>query len=409
MGCTAAMAGLPNLLKSATPSRLRAALYPVLTRRAIAKAQQQLIHGEPDASPGPVIVSGLFDEPSGVGRAADLTREAIAQAGYAPTAVGLRPLLAGNASGLPRTPGGAWIIHCNPDEAARVLARTDAALWLGRRRIGYWAWELERAPAYWADAARLFHEIWAPSTFVAEALRASGVTTPVRVMPHPVALLAKPATRTRERWGFADGHFAVLAMGDLLSSATRKNLMGAIDIYRRAFPEPGNASLTVKAMSADPAFVQQARGRAGGRADIRFVTNALPSADLLSLMASADVLLSPHRSEGFGLALAEAMLQGTPALATGWSGNMDFMDGLADLLIGHTLMPVQDQSGVYRAVGQRWAEPDAEDAAAKLGRLAGSPELRASLAARGANNVRALSRAWTREQLLQTALGQISG
>ena len=403
------MAGLSNLVKSATPSRLRAALYPVLTRRAIAKAQRQLIHGEPGATPGPVIVSGLFDEPSGVGRAADLTREAIAQAGYAPTAVGLRPLLASDPSGLPRTPGGAWIIHCNPDEAARVLARTDAALWLGRRRIGYWAWELERAPAHWADAARLFHEIWAPSRFVADALQASGVTTPVRVMPHPVSLLAKPATRARKRWGFAEGHLAVLAMGDLLSSATRKNLLGAIDIYRRAFPEPGNASLTVKAMSADPAFVEQARAHAGGRADIRFVRDALPSADLLSLMASADVLLSPHRSEGFGLTLAEAMLQGTPALATGWSGNMDFMRGLADLLIGYTLTPVQDQSGVYRAAGQRWAEPDIADAAAKLKRLAGSPDLRASLAARGAENVRALSRAWTREQLLQTALGQISG
>lgn len=403
------MAGLSNLVKSATPSRLRAALYPVLTRRAITKAQRQLSHGEPGATPGPVIASGLFDEPSGVGRAADLTREAIAQAGYAPTAAGLRPLLARDAGGIPRTPGGAWILHCNPDEAARVLARTDAALWLGRRRIGYWAWELERAPAHWADAARLFHEIWAPSTFVAEALRASGVTTPVRVMPHPVALLDQPATRTRERWGFADGELAVLAMGDLLSSATRKNLMGAIDIYRRAFPEPGNASLTVKAMSADPAFVQQARAQAGGRADIRFVTDALPSTDLLSLMASADVLLSPHRSEGFGLTLAEAMLQGTPALATGWSGNMDFMGGLADLLIGHTLTPVEDQSGVYRAAGQRWAEPDIADGAAKLQRLAGSPKLRASRAAKGAENVRALSRAWTREHLLQTALGQISG
>lgn len=403
------MAGLSNLVKSATPSRLRAALYPVLTRRAIARAQRQLIHGEPGATPGPVIVSGLFDEPSGVGRAADLTREAIAQAGYAPTAVTLRSLLAGDASGLPRTPGGAWIIHCNPDEAARVLARTGAALWLGRRRIGYWAWELEHAPAHWAAAARLFHEIWTPSKFVADALQASGVVTPVRVIPHPVGLLAKPATPARERWGFADGDLAVLAMGDLLSSATRKNLMGAIDIYRRAFPEPGKASLTVKAMSADPAFVAQARAHAGGRADIRFATDTLPPADLLSLMASADVLLSPHRSEGFGLTLAEAMLQGTPALATNWSGNLDFMSGLADLLIGHTLMPVQDHTGVYRAAGQRWAEPDVADAAAKLQRLAGSPELRASLAARGAENVQALSRAWTREQLLQTALGQISG
>jgi glycosyltransferase involved in cell wall biosynthesis len=403
------MAILPNSFMSAMPKSLRATLYRVLTRRAIAAAQRNVAHGEPDASPGQIVVSGFFKEPSGIGRAADLTREAMSQAGYAPLSVGLRALLAGDASGMPRTSGGAWIIHCNPDEAARVLARTKPSLWLGRRRIGYWAWELERPPAHWGMAAGLFHEIWAPSKFAAGALRGFGVTTPVRVMPHPVALLDQPRAPARSRWGFEDGRLAVLAMGDLLSSATRKNLLGAIEIYRRAFPEPGSTSLTVKAMSANPAFVEQARAHAGGRADIRFVTDALPSADLLSLMASVDVLLSPHRSEGFGLTLAEAMLQGTPALATSWSGNMDFMGGLAELLIAYTPTPVQDQSGVYRAEGQRWAEPDVEDAVTKLRHLAGSPELRSSLAARGAENVRGLSRAWTREQLLRTVLGHVSG
>jgi len=400
------MAGLSNLLKSATPSRLRAALYPVLTRRAISKALQQVKKGEPGPSPGRVIVSGLFGEPSGVGRAAELTLAAISEAGFKPVAVGVRSLLAGDAGGIPQSGGGAWVIHCNPDEAARVLARTDPALWLGRRRIGYWAWELEKTPPHWVDAARLFHEIWAPSTFVADALRNSAVATPVRVMPHPVSLPSPTAKRDRARWGFEDGRLAVLAMGDLLSSATRKNLTGAIDIYLRAFAAPGAATLLIKTMSADPGFLEARRAQAGGRQDIRFMTDALPPQDLLSLIASADVLVSPHRSEGFGLTLAEAMLLGTPALGTGWSGNLDFMSGLPDLLIGHQLVSATDETGVYRAPGLRWAEPDIADAATKLQRLSVSPELRSKLAASGAEAVKTLGHAWTRERLHETALGQ---
>ena len=39
----------------------------------------------------------------------------------------------------------------------------------------------------------------------------------------------------------------------------------------------------------------------------------------------ADVFALLHRSEGFGLPLAEAMCAGYPVVATGWSGNMDYM------------------------------------------------------------------------------------
>ncbi len=399
---------LSNILKAAAPVQVRAALYPVLTRNAIEKARSRLAAGEPTASPGPVIVSGFFDEPNGVSRAADLTRDALELAGFTPEPVALRPLLAGDKRAMPATGGGAWILHCNPDEAIRVLARIDPSLWLGRRRIGYWVWELELAPAHWVDAAKLFHEVWVPSTFVADALRASGLTTPIRVVPHPVAINTEPAPPLRERWRSMEDRFTVLAMGDLLSSATRKNLFGAIDIYRRAFPRPDSASLIVKAIRSDAVFVKKAREHAGGRPDVLFMTDELARGDLLALMASADVLLSPHRSEGFGLALAEAMLQGTPALATGWSGNLDFMSRLADSLIAYSLTPAEDHDGIYRIAGQQWAEPDITDAAAKLQRLAGSARLRASLAATGAENVRALSHAWSREQLLTTALGQIS-
>ena len=69
-------------------------------------------------------------------------------------------------------------------------------------------------------------------------------------------------------------------------------------------------------------------------------------------------MLSLHRSEGFGLVPAEAMLLGRAVVATGWSGNMDFMDADSAALVGYRLVPARDPRGVFEAPGADWAEPD---------------------------------------------------
>jgi glycosyltransferase involved in cell wall biosynthesis len=132
---------------------------------------------------------------------------------------------------------------------------------------------------------------------------------------------------------------------------------------------------------------------------------SLSGMDARTLIASTDVLLSPHRAEGFGLPLAEAFMSGVPALATGWSGNLDFMSDIPELLIRNSLVPVRDPSGIYRASAQKWAEPDVVDAAAKLKALSESASLRADLAAQGKRAVEALSVAWSPAALAQTGLG----
>ena len=203
--------------------------------------------------------------------------------------------------------------------------------------------------------------------------------------------------------------FSVLAMGDLKSSAARKNLLGAIDIYKRAFPKVDPTTrLILKVQSDDshPEFRSAANAMASGRGDIFVRAEKLRDGEVSQLIASSSVLLSPHRSEGFGLTLAEAFLAGVPALATGWSGNLDFMSDVPELLIRHTLVPVRDPSGIYCAPGQRWADPDLDDAAAKLRSLANSPSLRRALAERGKTAVDALSAPWTRDALLTTAIGK---
>jgi glycosyltransferase involved in cell wall biosynthesis len=99
------------------------------------------------------------------------------------------------------------------------------------------------------------------------------------------------------------------------------------------------------------------------------------------LTAASDIVMSLHRSEGFGLVLAEAMLLGKPVIATGWSGNMAFMDAGSAALVDYRLVATDDPRQVY--TGASWAEADQASAVQHLRRLADDAAARSALGAKG--------------------------
>ena len=394
---------------AAAPQKLVRRLYEAATDWAIFLARRKTRGPVATDLNGPLLVAGFFSEPTGVGRAADLTVLALRRAGLAPQTLLMRKLLArdhSDSEGASQE-GGALLLHCNPDEGVRALARMPARLWRNKVRIGYWAWELPVVPKRWKRAAGLFHEIWVPSQFVADALTAGGVQTTIRVMPHPVHLgIARPLP-DKARWGLPEKGVTILAMADVRSSLTRKNLEGVAEIVRRAAPLGPHTTLVLKTLDPDPKQLARLRAVLNDQVDIKTITDPLAPEDVHSLLASADILLSPHRSEGFGLALAEACLVGTPPLATGWSGNMQFMADLPPLLIDYRLAPVTDPTGIYGGQGEVWAEPSIDDAVIKLRALAASPDLGEQLAARGAEAVMRQAGAWARDRLAETGLRRL--
>ena len=353
-----------------------------------------------DYRPGPLIVSGLFGEALGIGRAGHCTFRAFEQNGYTPLAHSIRPLLNGygpNTLSLPGdTSGGIYVMHCNAPEAATVLSVLSVGCLKHKYRIGYWAYELPSAPESWIQVSQFFHELWVPSEFVKQSLAAAHC--PVRVMPHPVLSTLPAVEPDRVGLGLPLNRFLVLVAGDLRSSSYRKNLVGAIDLYLTAFPEESQDCGLILKMSfthEDKASFQRVIKKVEQRSDIVLITEHLSYEQMQQMVASCDVFLSPHRSEGFGLVLAESLALGVPVLATGWSGNIDFMRGMDEALIPYTLQPVQDPSGVYASrKDQMWAEPNIEAGAAMLLRLYHEPALRKRLAEQGRRNVEKLSEPW---------------
>jgi glycosyltransferase involved in cell wall biosynthesis len=113
----------------------------------------------------------------------------------------------------------------------------------------------------------------------------------------------------------------------------------------------------------------------------------MPEARVHNLIRCCDAFVSLHRSEGFGLGLAEAMYLGLPVIGTGYSGNMDFMTPENSMLVGHRLVPVPPK-GYHHAEDQHWAEPDLDAATAHMIGLVDDPAAGRALGARGSRSIR---------------------
>ena len=266
------------------------------------------------------------------------------------------------------------LIHTNPN----VLRSSDS---LGRRlqlqaplRIGFWAWELEQFPTGWDWGFAGLDQLWCPSAFTAAAL---GLRSPVPVtaLPHLIDWSRADRLARLRAWRPRPLVFTVLYAFDGWSTEGRKNPFAVIDAFQMAFPRDGEgapaARLWLKLSSAGqfPDLAARLRARAIADPRIELIERHLSVDAFDALYRDADVLLSLHRSEGFGLTLAEAMAAGLPVVATGYSGNLEFMDSDSALLVPGTPVTIQHSQGDYRR-GCRWVDPCVATAAGHLRRLA---------------------------------------
>lgn len=362
------------------PDSVRTLAQPVLgpALNAYVRYQARRPH-DAEATGGPIRVVGDLTGSYGIAASAKLAIRAFEALGVPvePVDVAGARLDWIGASDAARAPG-PWLFYMNAPETLPALA------FLGPRnvrgpRYGYWAFELPKAPKAWLHDAALLDGVWAPSTFTADSLK--GAASSVRVVPVPLFMEDYSSVEPAPR---APGFLAV-TLFDFNSSIARKYPEGVIEAFSRAFPNDPGARLIIKTQNGHLFPELLARLKAHAPANVEVMDVVWPYSQVKALIASADALISLHRSEGFGLTIAEAMALGTPAVATAWSGNLDFMDETCTMPVPARLIPVDDPQGIYR--GQEWADPDIDAAAAALRRLRGEPGLAERLIAAGKKRV----------------------
>jgi glycosyltransferase involved in cell wall biosynthesis len=243
-------------------------------------------------------------------------------------------------------------------DTARVWLERGPELFEGRINIGYWPWELPEWPAVWKDAYSLVDEIWASSRYTQEAFARSS-PVPVRLMPMAVTL-DRIRYLPRSAFGLPDDAFLFLYVFDFNSYLARKNPWAALKAFRKAFPqgdEPVRLVLKIMNTKADDPRWCAFAAEASQDRRILLLNGTMDRPDVLALFAACDAYVSPHRAEGFGRTLAEAMLLGKPVVATGYSGNVDFLTEETGYPVSGRIVPVGPGEYPFGA-GLAWAEPD---------------------------------------------------
>ena len=289
------------------------------------------------------------------------------------------------------------IVHIDPPASRDLDHHHGKAFRAGKYNIAYFAWELPEFPDDWVPSFDYFDEVWCPSDFARAAI-AEKSPLPVLTFPHAITVTppAESIAALRARLGLPADAFLFLTLFDLNSYAERKNPRAALAAFRDsglpALASDAGASL-VDARSVRATLAIKVQNLTGNEADfaklqafaatipgIHFITETLSRADITALEAACDVFVSLHRSEGFGLAVAECMALGKPVISTDWSATAEFVTADNGCPVRAPLITLTANHGPY-AKGQTWADPDITHAAAHMRALHADPALCARLGA----------------------------
>jgi glycosyltransferase involved in cell wall biosynthesis len=253
-------------------------------------------------------------------------------------------------------------------DAAGLFLERGPEIFGNTFNIGYWPWEFEHFPAVWVEAFELVDELWAATRVQWRAYREAS-QGPVFLMP-PAVLI--PASSILQRCGPPDRKphlFRFIFPFDPNSFLARKNPVAAIRAFRLAFPAKDRSVELVLRVNGNPSRSAGWRAvRAAARGDTRVVMifGTMVRAASLALVRNAECLISPHRSEGFGRNIAEAIMLGVPVLATGGSGPDDFLKRGERVAFRPRMVALNEYPF---AEGLMWNDPMLADLARRMARM----------------------------------------
>lgn len=335
---------------------------------------------------------GNIEEASGLGQSARLVAAEIEAYGISLKSFPYNPaeglhdhnLLFSSSAGE-NLPYNINLIHINPHELGMAFLQIDSSVWDYRYNIGFWLWELEEFPDEWLPCLNCLNEIWTPSEFISRTIRGK-TDKPVITIPYHVdAEIYRQYSR--KELGLPEDRFLFLMMYDRNSMTERKNPKGVLKAYRDAFNGQEDVGLVIKVNNCSYEELQYLKEGLQEYLNLYFITETLTRDQVNSLISESDVLVSLHRAEGFGLVMAEAMLLGTPVIATNWSSNTEFMNANVACMVDYQLVELKEDMGVFKK-GNRWADPDIDQAAFYMRRLYEDGNLRRRLSENARDYIR---------------------
>lgn len=236
-------------------------------------------------------------------------------------------------------------------------------------KIVYPQWELEHYPAHWAEQLNKFDEIWAPSKFVQKSLQGV-LKKEIQYLPLPIDDTRFPYRYSRRYFQLPESDFLFLLAFDFTSFLSRKNPWDVIKAFKLFLEDKKyfGVKLVLKlnnSHSNENLFAKLLQEINSVKDYVIIIDKTLSDIEAKSLIWNCNCYISLHRSEGFGRSQAEAMLMKIPVIATGYSGNAEYMNNNNSFPVKYKMIAVGEDEYPF-AENQKWAQPNLEDAVMQM-------------------------------------------
>jgi glycosyltransferase involved in cell wall biosynthesis len=268
------------------------------------------------------------------------------------------------------------LYYLNGDEIEKYLDQSAGLLPVGAVNIICPQWELGIYPAEWSKQLNRFSEVWAPSLFVYQCLQRA-TSKPVFYLPLSVHIEFS-SFLGRRHFCLPESTYLILFCFDLRSYIARKNPLAVLKAFEHVYDARSEKDIRLVIKLQGQKSSEQARialkqflttvESSIARDRIIVIDNVFTDNEIKNLIRCCDCFVSLHRSEGFGRGMVEAMLLGKPVVATGYSGNLEFMNDSNSCLVRYQLIEVGRDSYPH-GDAQVWADPDIEHAVSHMLRL----------------------------------------
>jgi hypothetical protein len=254
------------------------------------------------------------------------------------------------------------ILGANGDQLPTFFNNLGFSKGFPRKSIGIWFWELDKLTPNFQQGLKYIDKIWAPTKFNYETFK-SAIDLPIDYVPMPIL-----KTFDFSKRNLIQGEY-LINIFDFLSDFNRKNPIAVIDAFNIAFPvDESGPKLLIKSTNSvfDPQNSKLLANRVSERKDIMWIDEVIPENQLNYLIKNSIGLISLHRSEGFGMNIANAMQMKVPTIVSAYSGNMDYCNDKNSFLVNFNLVPVETKNVNYANMKCNWADPDISTAAGFL-------------------------------------------
>lgn len=257
---------------------------------------------------------------------------------------------------------------CSPDNYSKILVYFDPQDISAAHRIGLVVWENNQFPRRWRHSIMALDEIWTPSEFSAAAVR-QGTDATIKIRPHqPIVDRTIPAF-DRSMFDIPEDVFLGVAIMDIQSCPERKNPWAHVLAWQAAFGDDPKKLLLIKLKTRKKTRIveRELLEIIGTSKNIRVISEDFKPDTVQRFQRMADVYVSLHRAEGYGLNIREFLLLDIPVVATHWSANAEYGPESNNYFgVSFDLIDYQDWLNHYGPAEFQWADPNVEHAAQLL-------------------------------------------